>query len=193
MNDPRAHFDQLYRGDPDPWQVGSSWYECRKRQLLLASLPQKRYERGLEAGCGNGHATVALAARCNALHAADFSATAIEHARRQLRHHRISNATLHLMHLPWQWPALSFDLIVVAETAYYLDDAGVAGLLQRCRHSLRRGGHLLFCHWYGQFDDRRQDTDALHQQVTEQHWLTPVLRHEEAFRIDVWQRKDSRQ
>lgn len=191
MNDSRSHFEQLYRANPDPWQVANSWYECRKRQLLLSCLPQKRYERGFEAGCGTGHTTIELAARCGALHAADFSATAIEHARHLLRTHGTDNTTLHLLNLPWQWPAMSFDLIVVAETAYYLDNVSVTGLLQRCRQSLRGGGHLLFCHWRGAFHDRRQDTDALHQQVADQHWLTTLLKHEEAFRLDVWQRRDS--
>ena len=31
-------FDTLYRDDPDPWQVASSFYEQRKRAVLLASL-----------------------------------------------------------------------------------------------------------------------------------------------------------
>ncbi len=33
-------FEALYVRDPDPWQVGSSWYEQRKLSIVLASLPK---------------------------------------------------------------------------------------------------------------------------------------------------------
>ena len=31
-----AHFESLYAASEDPWQVRQSWYEQRKRNLLLA-------------------------------------------------------------------------------------------------------------------------------------------------------------
>lgn len=191
MNDALAHFERLYRACPDPWQVASRWYERRKRQLLLASLPQERYAQGFEAGCGNGQTTLSLAQRCDSLHAADFSNHAIEHARELLQQHAVTNVTLQLAHLPWQWPTLQFDLIVVAETAYYLDDAGLAQLLQCCHASLRDGGDLLFCHWRGEFHDRRQDTDAMHEQVSALPWLQSLMTHQETFRLDLWRRRHS--
>ncbi len=69
MND----FESLYRQSPDPWQVRTSWYEQRKRALLIAALPQARYGRVLEVGCGNGEMTRLLAPRCDMLVAVDGS------------------------------------------------------------------------------------------------------------------------
>ena len=54
-------FDALYRADPDPWEVGSSWYERRKLSVLLASLPRQHYAVAWEPGCGPGLTTTALA------------------------------------------------------------------------------------------------------------------------------------
>ena len=52
-----AYFEQLYCQDADPWLVRQRWYEERKRALLLASLPQRRYRHAYEPGCGNGCST----------------------------------------------------------------------------------------------------------------------------------------
>jgi hypothetical protein len=64
------HFDELFRLDADPWRTRTRWYEVRKRALTLAALPQERYERACEPGCGAGEMTAALAQRCGSVVAA---------------------------------------------------------------------------------------------------------------------------
>ena len=59
-----SYVEPLYRQDADPWRVRQRWYEERKRALLLASLPQRRYRHAYEPGCGNGELTAELARRC---------------------------------------------------------------------------------------------------------------------------------
>jgi hypothetical protein len=54
-------FATLSADGNDPWDTGS-WYERRKRALMLAALPQERYGTALEPGCGTGELTVELAA-----------------------------------------------------------------------------------------------------------------------------------
>ena len=56
-------FDELYRGDPDPFGVDNRWYEQRKQQVLLASLGQPRYRLAWDCASGTGHLSAALAAR----------------------------------------------------------------------------------------------------------------------------------
>ena len=51
-------FDTLYRADPDPWDVASSFYEQRKRAVLLAWCDPPSYRVGVDPDCG----TVELAA-----------------------------------------------------------------------------------------------------------------------------------
>jgi hypothetical protein len=47
-------FDALYRDDPDPWQVRSSFYEQRKLDIVLAGLQRPRYRSAWDPACGVG-------------------------------------------------------------------------------------------------------------------------------------------
>jgi LmbE family N-acetylglucosaminyl deacetylase len=69
---PAARFAELYADGADPWRAGS-WYERRKRAVVLASLPRERYRRAFEPGCGTGELTRELAARCDAVLASGWS------------------------------------------------------------------------------------------------------------------------
>ena len=69
-------FDAKYRADPDPWDVGGSPYEQRKRGVVLAGLRRPRYAGAWDPACGTGHLTADLAGRCDRVVASDASATA---------------------------------------------------------------------------------------------------------------------
>ena len=70
-------FDTLYRADPDPWQVASSFYEQRKRAVVLASLTRARYRSAWDPGCGTGELAVHLATRADSVLATDISGEAV--------------------------------------------------------------------------------------------------------------------
>ena len=192
MNGARLHFERLYQADPDPWQVASSWYERRKRDLLLACLPRERYAQGFEAGCGNGEATQRLLQRCAQLRAVDFSDQALQLCRERVEPADLERLQLQALALPWRWPpvpAQGFDLIVVSELAYYFDDAELAHFNSRCLASLSEGGHWVMCHWLHDAPDRRQSTQALHEGLSAYTQLRRLLRHVEAdFQLDVWEK-----
>ena len=44
---PDDELEEVHRDAEDPWGVDSRWYEHRKRDLLLAALPQPRFHRVL--------------------------------------------------------------------------------------------------------------------------------------------------
>lgn len=181
------HFDQLYRRDADPWQVHTRWYEQRKQALLLAALPARRYARALETACGTGALTAELAGRCDELLACDGSATAVDIARRHVAEAAGEGVRVEQRTLPRDWPEGRFDLIVVAEWAYYLPDADLVALLQACRASLTDDGCLVACHWRPDFPDRRQATADLHARLGQGPGWHRLLHHEEAdFLLDVW-------
>ncbi|NLW96886.1 MAG: SAM-dependent methyltransferase, partial [Xanthomonadaceae bacterium] len=48
------YFEQVWQQGDDPFGYRSRWYEARKRDLLLATLPRPLFERGWEIGCANG-------------------------------------------------------------------------------------------------------------------------------------------
>ncbi len=179
------HFERLYNASDDPWQVRDSWYEQRKRAVLLASLPQARYGSAFEPGCGNGELSVHLAPRCDRLLAADGAPSALALARARLAPH--AHAEARCLVLPQDWPDGRFDLVVISELAYYFDAAAFDALLRRTAAALAPGATLLLCHYRPGFDDRQQATDAVHDAFGALPGLRHELRHDErAFLLDVW-------
>ncbi|CAM3661102.1 Methyltransferase domain-containing protein [Bordetella sputigena] len=189
-----SDFEALYRQSADPWQVRTSWYEQRKRAVLLACLPRARYGRILELGCGNGEMTRHLAVRCDALVAVDSSATAISLCEQTLARDGLRNTSTHVARLPEAWPVDAgqrFDLIVVSELAYYIAEADLPSFLARCAAMLGEHGEWAMCHYSKDLEGRPQPTAALHGRVDELGGLSKAVRHEdERFMIDVWRRAD---
>lgn len=186
-----AHFERLYSNDNDPWRVRDSWYEQRKRAVLLACLPQQRYRNAFEPGCGNGELSAELALRCDALLASDAAQSAVALARERIAAH--GHVQVDHLILPDDWPERPadgrFDLIVISELAYYFDAAALDDLAQRAVATLAPGGTLLLCHWQQEFDDRLQPTRAVHDAFHRQGGLQHELRHDEqSFLLDVWLR-----
>ena len=183
-----SYFDALYAGSDDPWSMERRWYERRKRALVMASLPRERYAQVFEPGCGAGHLTEALLQRCDRLLATDFSADAVRLARQRLKH--APHVDIQQRHAPREWPEGRFDLVVLSEFVFYLDDAQLAQLQQRSLGALNDDGTLLACHWRRPFAERTQDTDAAHAWFDTQPGLTRLCRHEEPdFLLDVWSRR----
>ena len=118
---PPRHFEALYAGSDDPWHFDGSWYEARKRHLLLAALPHERYGRAFEPGCATGLLTAELAPRCGELLATDGAERALEVAGRRLEGH--AHVALRRMWVPDEWPEGAFDLVVLSEFVYYLAPA----------------------------------------------------------------------
>jgi SAM-dependent methyltransferase len=183
-----SYFDALYAGSDDPWSMQARWYERRKRALVMASLPSQRYACVFEPGCGAGHLTELLAERCERLLATDFSADAVRLARLRLQH--AAHVEVQQRHAPRDWPAERFDLVVLSEFAFYLDDAELALLQQRSLAALDEDGVLLACHWRRPFAERIQDSEAIHAWFDREPALTRLSHHEEAdFLLNVWGRQ----
>lgn len=184
---PADYFDQLFAATEDPWGFKDRWYEQRKRDITLACLPQRRFERGFEPGCANGELSARLASRCDELLVCDVSAKAAELARQRLAdagHVRVETRAI-----PQQWPEASFDLIVLSELGYYLDAVSLATLARVASASLRPGGTLLACHWLPTIEGCEHGGLAVHHILDAELDLPRVLRHQEDdFVLDVWTR-----
>ena len=140
-----AGFDRLYRESPDPWGTTTRWYERRKRALLLASLPRARYESVYEAGCGTGHITAELSARATHVVASDASTRALAVARAAIG--CADNVSLERHRLPDDWPDRAFDLIVLSEIVYFVDDDDCERIARAARASAGASGTVVACDW----------------------------------------------
>ena len=146
---PPSYFDELYAGDPDPWQFETSDYEREKYAATLAALPRDRYASALEVGCSIGVLTRQLAERCDALVSLDLAERALDRARARCRD--LAHVDLRRAQVPNDWPEEGpFELILLSEVVYYLDAGDVERLVERVRGSLAAGGDVVLVHWTGE-------------------------------------------
>ena len=174
---PETYFDDFYARNDDPWGFDTRWYEERKRQLLLAALPRRRYARALELGCSTGALTAALADRCDAVLAVDFAATALDAARERLADR--PTVELRKATLPRDWPEGDFDLVVFSEVGYYWDAADLRTAIGAMAASLIPGGHLVACHWRHEVADYPRSGDDVHAALAESDAFVRLVRHVE--------------
>ena len=178
------YFERMYGDSADPYGLRTRWYEARKRAVLLAALPHPRYARAYEPGCGAGELTAELAARCDDLLASDFSPRALASAR--ARTATLPNVRIASHVLPGDWPAGTFDLVVVSEMGYFLDAGAMRALADRCRSALADDGVLVACDWRPDFDARALSTDAVHAALADLGLPRTVHHVEDDFVLDVW-------
>jgi SAM-dependent methyltransferase len=156
-----AVFDRLYRESPDPWAADTRWYEERKRSLLLATLGRRRYLRGYEAGCGNGHLTIPLATRCESFVASDASKEALSLARGRAAPDM--DVEFRMLALPHEWPEGRFDLIVLSEVLYFLDHASIVETAEQVHGHLAAHGEVIACNWRADIDGFGHSGDAAYR------------------------------
>jgi len=181
---PPTPFEDLHARLADPWQVDDSWYERRKRAVLLAALPHASYPTALEVGCSVGALTQDLAGRCGQVTAVDLSAAAVARAR-----HRLVGfdwVTVERRTVPEELPEGPFDLVVLSEVGYFLSPQELTATIAALESS-RRDGAVVACHWLHPVRGWPLDGAAVHRRLREA-WGRPVVRHHERdFLLEVWQ------
>jgi LmbE family N-acetylglucosaminyl deacetylase/SAM-dependent methyltransferase len=181
----QAYFDDMYARHDDPWGFDSRWYEERKRAVLLASLPRRRYRAIFEAGCSTGALTAHLADRSDRVLAVDLAPVALERARRRLESR--ANVELRRCTLPDEWPDGAFDLVVLSEVAYYWAGSDLDRGLTAAVASLGPDGHLVACHWRHPVAEYPHSGDDVHDALAARPDLVRLARHEEEdFVLEVY-------
>ncbi|MGO9642714.1 MAG: class I SAM-dependent DNA methyltransferase [Candidatus Acidiferrales bacterium] len=151
-------FDKLYENLGDPWMSAASCYRYQrlKYQRLVAMLPQRPFRRALDIGCGLGVLTRLLAPHVEEIVGVDVSQKATESASQMST--GITNVRYRQSDLRALDPASDgqFDLIVLADTVYYLSPLSDEALQSICRqvaNLLVLGGTLLLAnHFFFGFD-----------------------------------------
>ncbi|MGI8666112.1 MAG: SAM-dependent methyltransferase [Jatrophihabitans sp.] len=181
-----AYLNGMYAAGADPWQIEASWYERRKRELVLACLPAERYASGFEPGCAGGALTERLAGRCDRLLAADLSEVAVRACGDRLRGQ--PQVQVRRLLLPGDWPAgIEFDLVLLSELGYFFHRDSWHQLCVRVAASLSARATVLACHWRHDFAERTMPTPDLHAELDATLGLTRLSSLLDAdFVIDVW-------
>ncbi len=179
------HFHDLYAASNDPWQLAERSYEQRKFDITVASLPAARYANAFEPGCSIGVLTQRLAARCDRVLSTD-PASPLDQARLRVPDHHV---TFERGSVPQEWPDDAFDLIVLSELLYFLDEADRRHVLTRCLETLLPSGHLVLVHWRHPFDVAACTGDEAHDEVAAHPDLQTIVSHRETdFRLEVFAR-----
>ena len=181
----KSFFDEFYGDHPDPWGFADRWYEKRKRQILLASLPRERFQRAFEPGCANGDLTTELALRCKSVLATEISSKARQRAIDKLSGR--PNVQVESGQVPRDWPEGKFDLVVISEIGYYCGPADLEMLVERSISSLTADGVLALCHWRHEVQEYPLGGDDVHRAFRADSRLEGIAAHEESdFLLDIF-------
>ncbi len=186
-------FEEMYRNDPDPWEVGTSWYERRKTALVLATLRREKYRLAWDPACGTGDLALGLAARSDRLVCSDLSETACDLTRARLAD--IPWATVERCALPEQPLALAGekpDLIVLSEFLYYLDDEQRARTWQVLDELSGDTTDIVAVHWTPEPENAHLSGSAAQRELNahlgEQGWWRLVTHTDIEFIAALWSR-----
>jgi 2-polyprenyl-3-methyl-5-hydroxy-6-metoxy-1,4-benzoquinol methylase len=141
----RGAFEALYDASADPWDTLNPrlTYQERKYRTVMALLPQHRFARALDLGCGLGTLAVQLAGRADSVLGVDVAQTAVDRARQ--RHGSIANLAFAQGDIAELPDALGggYDLITIMDTLYYLpstSDTALDDVATRIAAMLAPGG-----------------------------------------------------
>lgn len=184
-------FEALYRDDPDPWRVGTRWYEQRKLGIVAATLRRPHYRRAWDPACGTGHLARRLASRADEVLASDAAAGAVDLTRRTCEGLDTVVTMVHALPEPAPHGEL-FDLIVLAEFLYYLPDAARRAALATVCASAGPDAEVLAVHWRHRPHDAHLGGAETQAEIVASFrsagWRHPVHHEEDDFVLDVVER-----
>ena len=176
-----AFFDALYAADPDPWDFASSPYEAAKYAATIAALEGGRFANGLEIGCSIGVLTDRLSQHCDTLLAIDVAEAALEQARA-----RVPDVAFERREVPEEYPDGAYDLVVVSEVLYYLDEPALHATFDAIERTLR--GTLLAVHWRPLAERYPLTGDAVHEHLNDRFGAPAYSRRTDKYNLDRFDR-----
>ncbi len=185
-------FDALYVADPDPFRVGSSFYEQRKLGLVLDCLTKPSYTAAWDPACGIGEMAARLASRAERVLASDASAQAVHLTRRRCS--AAGNVEVQQLTQPARPPsgAGTFDLIVMSEFAHYLTEQHRMATLEVMHAVTPENAELIAVHWRHHPHDGYISGEQAQEEVVAflepRGWRHVVQHDDREFIIDVLER-----
>ena len=183
----RAAFEAAYADGADPWASASPAfrYQHRKYEILAGLLPDRPYARALDLGCGHGLFARHLASRASHVLGLDLAQAAVDRAREMSAH--LPNLAFEQADVTDLPAALDgqFDLVVLADTLYYLSplpDALLKAMALRVGRLLAPGGLCLLAnHYFFSADPDSRLSRRIHRAFAWSPALSVVSEHRRAF------------
>jgi ubiquinone/menaquinone biosynthesis C-methylase UbiE len=138
----------------------------------------------MEIGCSIGVLTALLAQRCDSLLGVDISEAALVQGRARCKH--LPWVEFRRLVIPAEFPAGSFDLIMVSEVAYFWSPADLLKAMERIARHQKSSAHVVLVHWTPKEPDYPQSGDTVHETwLADTRWRQLLGRRREKYRIDV--------
>lgn len=177
---PGEYFERMYAGSADPWGFETSWYERRKYGLLVAALPEERYQVCFEPACSIGVLTQMLAERCDEVHAVELVDAAAGRARERMARAGLDHVHVRTADALEPWPRETCDLLVLSEFLYYTAAEGLDERVTRLLELAAPGATVVACHWLGRSADHACTGEEVHAVLGRRPELTRLVHHREA-------------
>lgn len=183
------YFDKVYDANKDPWNFETSDYENKKYAATIKALTKASYKNAFEIGCSIGVLSKMLAEKCTHLLAVDSVEAPLKNARKRLQGHK--NVQIERMTVPHNFGKEKYDLIIISEVAYYLNDKDLKLLRNKTIEHLAKGGQLLMVHWTPQVHDYPQTGDGVNDYYMALN--NSLLKHlynerAETYRLDLFEK-----
>ncbi len=183
-------FDSVYRADPDPWRVRTSFYERRKLEIVLASLSAASYHRAWDPACGVGELAARLGARATSVLATDASVEAV--ALTQARVADLPTVAVRQHALPDAPGPEPYELIALCEFLYYLDADDRRATLDLVDRLASPSGELVSVHWRHKPHDAWLSGAAVQDEIDahlrQRDWQRLVHHHDVDFVLASYRR-----
>ena len=183
------YFDEVYGANTDPWNFETSDYEKAKYAVTIDALTKPYYQNVFEIGCSIGVLSEMLVKRCAKLLAVDAAAAPLVQARQRLK--KYPDVQIEKMTVPGDFGEEMYDLILISEVAYYLNDTGLETLRKKTMNQLSKGGHLLMVHWTPQVHDYPQTGDYVNDYFLQLQNIALKHLHQqrhETYRLDLFEK-----
>jgi ubiquinone/menaquinone biosynthesis C-methylase UbiE len=189
----RTAFETVYRETADPWASVTKRYryQTRKYEVVMSLLPKgRRFQSALDLGCGLGPLSRRIAERADKVLGLDVAQSAIDRAQQAHGHlPGVSFSQADVLALPDELDG-RFDLVVIADTLYYLpstDEALLNQLAERISRLLMPGGLcVLVNHFFFSKDPESALSKRIHRAFEQVQCLCNPVTHWRPFYITTF-------